>query len=143
MLAGRIVADYAIMAGRALLIHGSDGGIEQALQRGLAEWTELEITVLYSKEEIAEQARQRLQKEKLDHRITCRVGSIEQLTLEAQSFDPMAGVGPVLIWTNRPRTMRELYRVLRDGGVALIGDLRPSTTVPASPQPPSSRVTAV
>jgi ubiquinone/menaquinone biosynthesis C-methylase UbiE len=121
MLAGRIVADYAIMAGKALLIHGGDGGMEQALQRGMAEWTELEITALYPKEQIAEQARQRLQKEKLDHRISCRVGSIEQLPFEAQSFDLVAGVGPVLIWTNRPQTMRELYRVLRDGGVALVG----------------------
>ncbi len=121
MLAGRIVADYAIMAGKALLIHGGDGGMDQALQRGLAEWTELEITALYPKEEIAEQARQRLQKEKLDDRIACRVGSIEQLPFEAQSFDLVAGVGPVLIWTNRPQAMRELDRVLRRGGVALVG----------------------
>jgi ubiquinone/menaquinone biosynthesis C-methylase UbiE len=95
--------------------------MEQALQRGMAEWTELEITALYPKEEIAEQARQRLQKEKLDDRIACRVGSIEKLPFEAQSFDLVAGVGPVLIWTNRPQAMRELDRVLRDGGVALVG----------------------
>ncbi len=121
MLAGRIVADYAIMAGKALLIHGGDGGLEQALQRGLAEWTELEITALYPKEEIAESARQRLQKEKLDRRITCRAGGIEQLPFEAESFDLVAGVGPVLIWTDRPQAMRELDRVLREGGVALVG----------------------
>lgn len=121
MLAGRIVADYAIMTGKALLVHGGDGAMEQALQRGLAEWTELEIAALYPKEDIAEQARQRLQKEKLDHRITCRVGSIEQLPFQAASFDLVAGVGPVLIWTDRPKAMRELYRVLRDGGVAFVG----------------------
>lgn len=121
MLAGRIVADYVIVAGKALLIHGGDGGLEQTLQRGLVEWTELEITALYPKEEIAEQARQRLQKERLDHRITCRAGSIEQLPFDADSFDLVAGAGPVLIWTDRPKAMRELYRVLRDGGVALVG----------------------
>ncbi|HPM79560.1 MAG TPA: class I SAM-dependent methyltransferase [Candidatus Anammoximicrobium sp.] len=121
MLAGRIVADYAIIAGKALLIHGGDGGLDQALQRGMVEWTELEITALYPKEEIAEQARQRLQKEKLAHRIACRAGGIEQLPFEAESFDLVADVGPVLIWTDRSKAMRELYRVLRRGGVALVG----------------------
>lgn len=43
------------------------------------------------------------------------------MPFEAESFDPVAGVGPVLTWTDRPKAMRELYRVLRRGGAALVG----------------------
>jgi hypothetical protein len=33
----------------------------------------------------------------------------------------IAGIGPVLIWGDREQKMREIYRVLRPGGVALLG----------------------
>jgi SAM-dependent methyltransferase len=121
MLAGRIIADYAVTEGRCLLILGGDGGLQQALQRGLLEMTRLQMTALYPNEEVAAQARQRIQQEQHQDRITCRVGNIEELPFDAESFDLVAGVGPVLIWTNRQKAMRELHRVLRDGGVALVG----------------------
>jgi SAM-dependent methyltransferase len=121
MLAGRILADYAITSGSCLLIHGGDGGLEQALQKSLAEMTDLTITALYPTEEAAEAARQRIAESNLADRLSCGVGDIEALPCADGSFDLVAGVGPVLIWRDRVKAMRELYRVLRSGGVALVG----------------------
>jgi ubiquinone/menaquinone biosynthesis C-methylase UbiE len=33
----------------------------------------------------------------------------------------VAGAGPVLIWSKRQEAMRELHRILRPGGCALVG----------------------
>ncbi|GAB6167374.1 hypothetical protein JCM19992_33740 [Thermostilla marina] len=121
MLAGRLVADYGITAGRCLLVHRSDGALEQALQQGLIESTELQITAIYPTQEAVESAQQRLRDARLDRRVHCRLGSIEELPFPAESFDLVAGVGPVLIWSDRPRAVKELYRVLRPGGVAFVG----------------------
>jgi ubiquinone/menaquinone biosynthesis C-methylase UbiE len=115
------VADYYVTTGDCLLIHVSDGGLEQSLQKGLVEQTKLRITAMYPKDEVAEQARQRIREAGHADRIRCTVGTINQLPCEDQSFDLVAGVGPLLIWGDRPKAMREIYRVLRDGGVGLVG----------------------
>jgi len=121
VLAQRFLADYAVTDGDCLVICGSDGGLEQALQQGLLELTRLKLTALYPNEKTAKQAEERIARAKLGDRIACRVGDIRNLPFEECSFDVVAGVGPVLIWGDRPKAMREIYRVLRQGGVALVG----------------------
>jgi len=122
MLANRFVADYAITEGRCLLICGSDGGLQQAMQRGFAELTELRMVALYWSEEIAAAAEKRVRDAKLADRITCKVGNIQALPFDQGSFDLVAGVGPMLIFAkDKEKVMREIHRVLRPGGAALIG----------------------
>jgi len=122
MLAERFVADYAITEGACLTICGSDGGLQQALQRGLLDATRLQITALYPSEKVAKQAEQRIRKADLAKRITCKTGRIGALPFDEASFDLVAGVGPMLIFEkDKAKAMREVYRVLRTGGAALVG----------------------
>lgn len=122
MLANRFIADYAITQGNALLICGSDGGSQQALQRGFVERTDLQITALYSSEKIVGEAQKRIRDAKLAGRIACKVGDVGALPFEDASFDLVAGVGPVLIFhKDKQKAIRELYRVLRPGGAAMVG----------------------
>lgn len=122
MLANRFVADYRITNGRCLLICGSDGEQQQALQRGFLGIADLKITALYASEEIAGQAEQRIGRANLADRIACKFGEISALPFEEGRFDLIAGVGPVLIFEkDRQKAIREIYRVLRPGGVALVG----------------------
>ncbi len=121
MLANRFIADYAIVDGTCLLICPVEGAAAQALQRGFVEMTDLEITALYPSEKDAEKATKRVEQSDLGKRITCKVGTLENLPFAETSFDLVAGVGPILIWGDREKKMRELYRVLRLGGVALVG----------------------
>jgi ubiquinone/menaquinone biosynthesis C-methylase UbiE len=121
MLADRFIADYAVTEGKCLLICTNDTGGVQALQRGFVEMTDLEITALYPSEEVAGEAEKRIRQAGLSDRITCKVGTLDAVPFEEASFDLIAGVGPVLIWGDREKKMREVYRVLRPGGAALIG----------------------
>jgi ubiquinone/menaquinone biosynthesis C-methylase UbiE len=121
MLAGRFLADYGVTEGDCLLVCGGDGQMVQDLQQGFLELTELRITALYPSEKAAEQAQSRLKAASQDDRITCRVGKIDALPFPEASFDLVAGVGPVLIWTARQKAMQEIHRVLRPGGSALVG----------------------
>jgi len=120
-LAARCAADYDITDGTCLLLCGSDGALEQGLQRGFLELTRLQITALYPKQEMADQAAERLRAASADRRVRCKVGTVHQMPMDDASFDLIVGVGPILLWGDREQGMREIYRVLRPDGAALVG----------------------
>ena len=121
MLAARFIADYAITEGKCLVVCLDDGGGAQGLQQGFLNLTGLQLTALYPSEKVAAEAEKRIKEAKLSERITCKVGTLDALPFEEASFDLVAGVGPLLIWGEREKKMREIYRVLRPGGAALVG----------------------
>ena len=121
LLVHRCIADYAITEGRCLLLCRGDGGLEQGLQQGFMEMTDLEITVLYPSEKVAGGAEKRIRQAKLTGRITCKAGDVHALPFDGSSFDLVAGTGPILLWGDRETAIREIYRVLRPGGAALVG----------------------
>jgi ubiquinone/menaquinone biosynthesis C-methylase UbiE len=122
MLASRFVADFGITEGEALLICQRDGMLQQELQQGFWDTTNLKITALYSSEQVAGQAEKRIRDAKLAGRIRCKAGDLQALPFKDASFDLVAGVGPVLLMEkDREKAVREIYRVLRPGGAALVG----------------------
>jgi SAM-dependent methyltransferase len=121
LLANRFLADYAIAEGDCLLLCQTDSESAQSLQRGFLETTNLKITALYVDEPQAAKARQRIGEARHESRITCAVGSLDHLPFPPGAFDAVIGVGPILLWGEREQRMAEIYRVLRDGGVALVG----------------------
>jgi ubiquinone/menaquinone biosynthesis C-methylase UbiE len=56
------------------------------------------------------------------NRIRCQKGTVHALRFEDASFDVVAGVGPILLWGDREKGMHEIYRVLRPGGAAVVGE---------------------
>jgi len=121
LLVHRCIADYAIAKGKCLLICRGDGGLEQGMQWGFVQMTEMDITALYPSEKVAAKARKRIDAAKQSKRITCKVGTVHAIPFDESSFDMIAGVGPILLWGEREKGMKELYRVLRPGGAALVG----------------------
>jgi len=121
LVAHRCLADYYITEGDCLVLCRGDGGLEQGLQRGFVEMTKLRLTALYPKEEVAQTARKRIAEAGRSDRITCKVGTVHALPFDEGSFDLVVGVGPILLWGERETGMKEIYRVLRDGGAALVG----------------------
>lgn len=122
MLVGRVVSNYGIVEGHCLLLGRSDGPLVQALQKGAMEFVpNMKITAVYASEKEVAKAVKRLKAAGLTGRITCKVGKIEALPFEAGSFDLVVGVGPILLFSNRPKAIAELHRVLRGGGVSFVG----------------------
>lgn len=121
MLANRFIADYAITEGDCLLICPNDSGLVQTLQQGFVEATDLRITAAYASKEAAEEAERRIDEAGFSERITCKVATLDDWPFGTESFDIVAGLGPVLIWGEREKKMRAIYGVLRPGGAALIG----------------------
>jgi len=121
LLVHRCLADYYITEGDCLVLCGSDGGLEQGLQRGFVEMTKMKMVALYPKEEVAEAAKKRIAEAGQADRIACKVGTVHDLPFDAASFDMVVGVGPILLWGDREQGMKEIHRVLREGGAALVG----------------------
>jgi ubiquinone/menaquinone biosynthesis C-methylase UbiE len=121
MLALRFVADYAITDGKCLLVCTADGDLQQGLQRGFLEASEMRLSSLYPSQELADAAARRIGEAGQGDRITCRVGDVHELPFDEASFDAVAGVGPMLLWGDREKGIREIYRVLKPGGAALVG----------------------
>jgi ubiquinone/menaquinone biosynthesis C-methylase UbiE len=122
MLPGRLVAEYGVTEGACLLLCGGGGEAQQALLKGFVEVTALKVTALYDTEKAAEAARKRIRGSGWQDRIACRTGTLTALPFDAASFDLVAGVGPMLIFQkDRARAMREIHRVLKEGGAARIG----------------------
>jgi len=122
MLANRFIADYAITTGSCLIICRSDGGLEQGLQRGFIENTDLKLVALYPSQAEADKAAARIRAANLVDRVACAVGKITDLPFDAGRFGLVAAVGPVLLFEkDKVGAMGEVYRVLAPGGAALIG----------------------
>lgn len=121
MLVNRLIADYSIAEGKCLMICMNDGGGVQGLQKGFVESTDMQVTALYPSKKVAGEAEKRIAEAKLGDRIACKTGTLDALPFDDASFDLIAGTGPMLIWAEREKKMREVYRVLRPGGIALIG----------------------
>ena len=122
MLAHRFVADYRVEAGECLVIFGgSHGDAQKAVIDGFLDMTDVKITAVYAKEEGVTQAEAWIREAKLGERVRCKLGGIESLPVADGAFDVVVGVGPMLIFADRPKAMKEIFRVLGDGGVSLVG----------------------
>lgn len=123
MLAGRITVDHSLLTGKCLLLHGGDGQLERELQQGFIDLTDCAITALYPNDKILGPAAQRLSQASHAQRIQCQKGTVHALPFADASFDVVAGVGPILLWGDREKALREIHRVLKPGGAAVVGGM--------------------
>jgi ubiquinone/menaquinone biosynthesis C-methylase UbiE len=66
-------------------------------------------------------ARKNIKQEKLKDRMTVEQGDVHQLHFADDTYDLIISRGSFVFWENTFQAFREIYRVLKPGGVAFIG----------------------
>jgi ubiquinone/menaquinone biosynthesis C-methylase UbiE len=116
-LAQQIIQDYGIIQGRCLDIGTGQGnmGLE------LAKRTNLQLYLLDIKEESLEIARTSSEESGLQLRVSIIKAAVEQMPFLDSYFHLVVSRGSVFFWKDHVQSLREVYRVMRPGGVAYIG----------------------
>ena len=117
LLARQIIEDYRIERGICVEIGSGDGklGLE------LAKLTELHIYMVDINCDALRRALRNAHEANLSGRITVIPARAEQLPFAEGSADLVVSRGSIFFWEDRPRGLREAYRILKPGGVAFVG----------------------
>ncbi len=84
----------------------------------------VKIVGLDASKTMLEIARRHVKEAGLSDRITFRWGNAAELPFPDNHFDFAVSSGSLHEWKQAPQVFEEIHRVLKDGGSALIGDLR-------------------
>jgi len=117
LLARQIIEDYRIERGICVEIGSGDGklGLE------LARLTELHIYMVDINCDALRRALRNAHEANLSGRITVIPARAEQLPFAEGSADLVVSRGSIFFWEDKPRGLREAYRILKPGGVAFVG----------------------
>jgi SAM-dependent methyltransferase len=116
-IAAQILEKTGVSKGRCLDI-GSGGG---HLGIALALITSLEVCLLDKSGEVLKLALKKIGNTGLKGRIRVKTGIAENLPFPDGSFDLVISRGSIDFWDDKPKGLKEAYRVLKAGGRAYIG----------------------
>lgn len=85
---------------------------------------DIQIVGLDASKTMLEIARGHVEEEELSDKITFEWANAAELPFPGSHFDFVVSSGSLHEWKQARRVFEEIYRVLKDGGSALIGDLR-------------------
>jgi len=117
LLAGQIIEDYQIKKGRCVEIGSGDGklGLE------VVKRTNLHVYMVDINGDVLKRARSNACDALLSERISLIQANAERLPFVDDSVDLVVSRGSIFFWDDKPRGLREIYRILKTGGVAFVG----------------------
>lgn len=113
----QIVEDYGPLQGTAVDV--GCGTAVFAIE--LCRQSDLKIYALEKVKAIYEVARMNIEKEGLRERVIPVLGDASEIPLEDGFADFVISRGAYHCWEDKPKVLREIYRVLKRGGIALVG----------------------
>jgi ubiquinone/menaquinone biosynthesis C-methylase UbiE len=116
-LARQIVKDFKIRKGECLDI----GCGNALLSIELAKITDLKISALDISPYMIELAQKEITESGLEERISLYQAAAEDMPFEENRFDLIVSKGTLWFFSDKVKALREIYRVLKPGGVAYIG----------------------
>lgn len=117
VIAGQILERTGKTKGKCLDV-GSGGG---HLGLSMAQLTELDVVLLDKNMGAVEIAQKRIKEWGLAGRVTAISGDVQELPYADETFDLVISRGSVWFWEDQKKSLQEIYRVLKEGGMAYIG----------------------
>ncbi|MBN1504388.1 MAG: class I SAM-dependent methyltransferase [Candidatus Eisenbacteria bacterium] len=117
LLAEQILTDYQIRDGLCLDVGCGPG----YLSMEMAARSELKVIGVDIDPEAVRIARRNVAERKLADRVSVEQGDVHSMRFEDNCADVIVSRGSFLFWKNPTHAFREIYRVLKPGGVAFIG----------------------
>ena len=127
LLAKQIIEDYQIKNGRCVEIGSGDGrlGLE------LAKQTALQFYMVDINGDVLAKARANVPCSGIPQSRACSTGlsdrisliqaNVERLPFVDEFADMIVSRGSIFFWNDKPRGLREIYRILKISGVAFVG----------------------
>jgi len=117
LLAGQIIDDYQIKKGGCVEIGSGDGklGLE------LAKRTNLRVYMVDINGDVLKKAFSNACDARLSDRISLIQANAERLPFVDDFADLVVSRGSIFFWNDKPRGLREIYRILKTDGVAFVG----------------------
>ncbi|MFQ6040473.1 MAG: class I SAM-dependent methyltransferase [Candidatus Poribacteria bacterium] len=117
LLAQQIIGDYQVKKGRCVEIGSGDGklGLE------LARRTSLHVYMVDINGDVLKKAHTNACGAGLSDRINLIQADVERLPFVDDFADLVVSRGSIFFWNDKPRGLRETYRILKTGGVAFVG----------------------
>ncbi len=117
LLVQQFIDDYNLDVGVACDIGTGPGfmGLE------LAKASNMKVIFLDIREEAIDKARSSFNLLELDNEAEFVVSPVENIALEDASVDFVMSRGSIFFWKDVKKGLEEIYRILRPGGVAVIG----------------------
>ena len=113
----QIIEDYGVLEGVCVDI----GCGTAVFSIELYKHSKLRIYALEKEKNICEVARMNIEKERLTDKITPILGDAHNLPFRDKFADFIISRGSYHFWKDRVHVFKEIYRVLKKGGIALVG----------------------
>jgi len=116
-LAKQIKQDYGITKG--VCVDAGAGGAYLSIE--LAKITDLEIKALDIDPEAIQIAERNIRKAGLTRKVKTVLSDVQKMPFADASIDLVISRGSFMFWTDKVKAFREVWRILKPGGVAFIG----------------------
>jgi ubiquinone/menaquinone biosynthesis C-methylase UbiE len=113
----QIIEDYGVLEG--VCVDVGCGTAVFAIE--LCRHSKLKIYALEKEKAICEVAHMNIEKEKLIDKITLVLGDAHDLPFENEFADFIISRGSYHCWEDKVRVFKEIYRVLKKGGIGFVG----------------------
>ncbi|WP_321423175.1 class I SAM-dependent methyltransferase [uncultured Methanobacterium sp.] len=117
LIARQIIEKLKVNAGTAIEVGSGSGSLSLAMTR----ITSFKIYSMDISPEMCQIASKSIEREGLMDRITPKLGDVHQMPFPDEFADVIFSIGSIIFWNDLTVAFKEIYRVLKPGGVGYVG----------------------